>query len=1253
MQIFSLRLQLWLRWGLVALLLWLLLWVLGWLALPPLLRALGEKLATERLGRVVQLGAVDFRPWNLQLTLHDIRIAGRQPELDKPLLQVQRLYLDADWQSLRHLAPVLTALEIDAPVLHITQQAAGRWDIDDIIARLQAQSPAPDPGPAAFALHNVVLRGGAIEFQDDTIGRTHSLRALQVQLPSLSNLPTQRTAQVQPQLAFELNGSRFASTTQATPFAPQPQAEMRLHWSGLDLKPYLAYLPASLPVRLQSALLDAELRVQFAQAAPEATAQSPLLRLSGQLVARQLQLHDAAQAKLLSLERLTLDIKELLPLERRVQLRAVRLEAPQLRVHRNPQGQLNWLLATPSARPSSQKTENASSSATPWQVQLEQLSLQKAQVDWQDDSLATPARLALRGLALHATHIAWPLQQPVPFSGQMQLSAPRDPHAPAQLAFIGKANQHQAQLALSLKALPLAWGRPYLAASLLPHVEGLLHADVGLAWNGPHMVAQVAQLSLDDVELACAAQTDCQPATAPGLALRSPNSLAELKKLQLQNAQIHLGQRRITVQSMALTQPRLLLERNSAGRWMFEQWLALATPPTARAAPQSTPPTPPAQPWSVQWQDLALHGGSVAFRDGAASSAVALMVSGLQVQLKNFAPMDAQAAPATPTTLSLAARIGAGRTEPGRLQYDGSLALAPLAVQGKLQAQQLPLHVLVPYVAHGLNMDIRRVDGSFVGQMNYAQTSGGPQVKLAGDAALDDVRVRTLAWEEQAPDPSLHGPWRINRAENLLNWKSLALRGLSVALVPAQPLQVEVQETALADFFARVIIEKDGRLNLQNWRKTPAASTTASASTALATAATPSSSKSSTSSTSTPAAPIIRIGPITLSGGRVDFSDYFIQPNYSADITGLAGRLSAFSSVPAAPGMPPQMADLELRGRAQGTATLEITGQLNPLVQPLALNIRGQMRDLELPPLSPYTVKYAGHGIERGKLHMDIHYQVQADGQLTAGNKLVLHQLKFGDPVEGAPSSLPLRLLTALLADGNGVINVDLPINGSLNDPEFRLGAVILKVLGNLVTKAVTAPFSLLAGLFSGAEEQGSVAFDLGTPQLTPTARQNLDKIAQAMQERPALNLTVVGQASTGAEDEAWRQARLQELVQAQKRRQAVRAGQAGQALTPVSAEEYPLLLKEVYRRADLKKERNLIGMAKDVPVAQMEAVLLGSIQVPDNAMRELALARAVAVRDYLATRDLPLERLFLGAPKTMPAQADWKPQATLSLAAR
>jgi hypothetical protein len=348
------------------------------------------------------------------------------------------------------------------------------------------------------------------------------------------------------------------------------------------------------------------------------------------------------------------------------------------------------------------------------------------------------------------------------------------------------------------------------------------------------------------------------------------------------------------------------------------------------------------------------------------------------------------------------------------------------------------------------------------------------------------------------------------------------------------------------------------------------------------------------------------------------------------------------------------MADLELRGRAQGTASLEVTGKLNPLAKPLALDIQGRMRDLELPPLSPYSIKYAGHGIERGKLSMDVAYKVQPDGQLTASNKLVLNQLAFSDPVEGAPASLPVRLATALLADRNGVIDVDLPVSGSLNDPQFRLGAVILKVIGNLIMKAVTAPFSLLAGAFGGGDEQGAVAFAAGSAALDDGARQQLDKMAQALVDRPALRVTVVGWAQPQAEQEAWKRLRLRDLAMAQKRRTAVRDGGNAAEVTPVSDAEYPALLKEVYRRADIKKPRNLVGIAKDLPQPEMEALLLQSIAVPSNAMQELALARGVAVRDYLASRQVPLERLFVGASKLTDDSAQGSgPKAELTLAAR
>lgn len=308
------------------------------------------------------------------------------------------------------------------------------------------------------------------------------------------------------------------------------------------------------------------------------------------------------------------------------------------------------------------------------------------------------------------------------------------------------------------------------------------------------------------------------------------------------------------------------------------------------------------------------------------------------------------------------------------------------------------------------------------------------------------------------------------------------------------------------------------------------------------------------------------------------------------------------------------------------------------------------MRDLELPPLSPYAIKYAGYGIERGKLSVDVNYTIKPDGQLTASNKLVLNQLSFGDKVDGAPNSLPVKLAVALLADRNGVIDLNLPISGSLNDPQFSIGPVIWKVLTNLVVKAITSPFSLLANAFGGGDELSAVVFSAGVATLTNEARQGLDKVAKALTERTALKMTVVGTASLEVEREALKKDRLAALLLTEKRRRAVVARQDGARVSALDSTEIPDLVAEVYKRADIKKPRNVVGMAKDLPTAEMEALLLSNISVDEDSMRALALARAVVVRDYLVERNLPTDRLFVGAAKTVPASADWQPRADLTL---
>jgi hypothetical protein len=707
------------------------------------------------------------------------------------------------------------------------------------------------------------------------------------------------------------------------------------------------------------------------------------------------------------------------------------------------------------------------------------------------------------------------------------------------------------------------------------------------------------------------------------------------------------------------------LQRLADGRWMFEDWLVPASPGSNE--PQaSTPakPQPEGKPWQLALGELNLSQGALAYADATTTTPVSFDVTALSLNVKNLGwPALAKA---KPISWTVAAHMRHGQTEHGTLNGSGTASLSPISAKADLNAQRLPLQALAPYFASAAKLTLLRADTSFKGRIDMANLATGLALQLKGDVKLEDLRADTLGQLE---------PFK--PAEELLSWKDLSLDGLEVALQPDVAPHIEVAQTSLSDFFAKLTLSEAGRLNLQDVTASEpdsagtdsagtlakdasqTAGTSANTSPPVAAVASTSDSKKiaiytgntmakAENSSQDALAPLIRMGPISLSNGRVDFNDRFIKPNYSARLSELTGKLSAFSSV-ASDGQV-QLADLELRGRVEGTASLEILGKVNPLAKPVALDIKGRVRDLELAPLSTYSARYAGYGIERGKLSVDVAYKVQPDGQLTASNNIVLNQLKFGDAVPGAERSLPVKLAVALLADRNGVIDIDLPVSGSLNDPQFRIGPIVFKLIVNLIVKAVTAPFSLLASAFGGGgDELSMVSFAPGSALLAPEAKAGLDKVAKALMERPTLKMTVVGTASLEVERDGFKHAQLQALLLAEKRRAL---GSPANAVTPpVTPDEYPSFLKAVYKRADFPKPRNLIGLAKDLPAPEMEALLLADLPATDAAMQDLATQRGVVVRDYLASLRLPLERLFLGAAKAVPPEAKWRPRAELSLA--
>lgn len=1184
-------------------------WLLAWLAVPPLLQSQATQRLSALLGRQVQVGEVRFSPWALALTVRDLRVAGPGDGSGPPQLQVAGLHADLAASSLWRRAPVLEALTIEQPVLRLARLPGGGLDIDEVLARLRPAPDAPETAPARFALYNLRLADGQVLVDDQAAGQQHELRGLQLGLPFLSNLPADVQVQVEPRLAFELDGSRFDTGAQLQPFAATRTGQLRLQWQDLDLSRWAAYLPASVPLRPAAGRLSASWLISF-QLPPAQAHQPPQLSISGEATLQDLSLTPASgPAQLLGWQRLRLSITKLQPLLRQVALGDVRIDGLRLAVARDAQGRLNLQQLAGDGRGAAAASAPADQ---PWQLSLASLTLDDAAIDWRDETVQPAARLALSQLQLQAGPLdtradAAAAAAPVKWSARL---GPPGADTPAELSGEGRAGPAAAQLAFDLKGLQAGWLSGYLAQHLALPVQAQATVAGRLDWaagDQPRLMAEVDQLRIDGLKLGSGRDTP--------LAWRS---------LTVAKGRVDLQARSVRMGSLALEQPQLALRRAADGGLSAQAWLRTGAPAAGGDARAE-----PGPPWRLALDQLQVNGGRVQWADAAPAGPVALGLGDLRLSATGLQwPADARSAPAR---ISLDGRIGDERPQPegrrapapGRLSWQGQVRPQPLSANGQLRLDRLPAHALAPYVSTGLQLVLAHADASWQGSVALEQRASGFAVKADGDAQLTDVQVQAKSAEAG------------REGDDLLTWQSLKLGGMSVRSAPGEAASVSIGEAALADFYARLMITEQGRFNLRDVTGAEPVVDSVPTAPAAAQAATP--------------GPVISVARTQLSRGRIDFTDRFVKPNYSAALSDLSGSVGTLRTDS------PQMAPISLQGRVSGTGLLDIGGELNPLAKPLALNIRAKASDIELAALSPYSGRYAGYAIERGKLTMDVAYRIDPDGKLEASNRVVLNQLTFGERVESPDATkLPVALAIALLKDRHGVIDLDLPITGSLNDPQFSVFGLVFKVLGNLIVKAVTAPFSLLTG--GGSSDAASVAFVPGTDRMAPEGKTSLGRVAQALLDRPALTLTVRGSADAQAEADDIRSALLEaQLLAAHQRRAGVGATPPP---APTSAERNALL-RRLYADTRLPdKPRNLIGLAKDVPLEEMAARLKAAMPLTDEGVRELAVRRGTAVRDELLAKGLPAERLFLAAPqwRGAGASADAKapmPGAELVLSTR
>jgi hypothetical protein len=596
----------------------------------------------------------------------------------------------------------------------------------------------------------------------------------------------------------------------------------------------------------------------------------------------------------------------------------------------------------------------------------------------------------------------------------------------------------------------------------------------------------------------------------------------------------------------------------------------------------------------------------------------------------------------------------------GTVRVDTKVQIAPPSADVKLDVHELELRPLDPYLEPFVNLFITEskvgLDGTLQMRMG---TNGLPEVTFRGDARLDDFATVDSAM-----------------SEDLVKWKSFQFSGIDANL---QPPVVSVKEINFVEPYAHVVIETNQTINLLAALKVGATNTVA---TSKQPEAAPTQKKvgmgqklgglleqilsSGTNASGGSALPKVTVDTMAISNATVQFTDRSVQPPVKTSIDEISGTLTGISSEEL------HRADVHLTAKAGRTGPIEITGKINPLSTNAPTDLRVTIADMDLVPTSPYAGKFLGYRLNRGKLGLQVQYEI-SNRKLNAKNVVTLDQFTLGEKVNSPDAvKLPIRLAIALLKDRNGKIELDVPIEGNLNDPNFHFGKVILHVLGNIMTRLITSPFAALGAVFGGKGEEVSYQdFAPGSVELQQSNLEKLNTLINGLQERPGLQLEIEGGYDPVSDLEALRKQKLEAKFRGQKWAVLPKFEQARlkPEQVPLSPTEYESLLKSEYASIQARAEKSGQPLARKpstertpprqrtvtkpspsekgatallnlpeseplTPTTEIERTVLETIKVTDAELNQLAAARARQVQQKIVdSGKIEASRISLANP--------------------
>ena len=839
----------------------------------------------------------------------------------------------------------------------------------------------------------------------------------------------------------------------------------------------------------------------------------------------------------------------------------VRLDAPQMRVLVAADGSLNLAkLVPPSTKPETEEPAGVPA------VRIGTLAVQAGRVTFDDESLSRPFNATLTPIEFTLTDF----RTAPDFQNVYQFAA--STLAGERLTWSGQFSVQPLGSTgkLAINALKAGTITAYLQDALpfdLPSgsidLEGEYVATVAANFD---IVTRLPTLKLSDFTIA--------PKGIDGAPI-----WVTLPAVQITNTTFSLAERKLAIGTIEVDNAKVDVAREADGQINLMRLAGAQPAATPAPQPAATPNAAPA--FDVSVGTIAVRGATVAVEDRTTQPAATFNVTPITATIAGYSM-----APGTPLKVDVSANIGAGR-----VAAQGDLRIEPLNANLTLDVADFELPPLQPYLSGATAM---RLTSGRVSSASKLAIVATPERGQSGIQFSGDVTIAALATAASNQD--------------FIKWDQLRLVGIDYRQGPDR---LDIQRIEARKPYGRVVITADQTLNVASVLNPPAQAT-AAARPAPAPAR-----------QGRPPQPMpMRIGTVVIQDGSANFSDFSIQPNFSAQIVALGGTVTGLSSVPNS------RAQVKLTGSVDQFAPVDITGQVNLLAAAVYTDLAMNFRNMELTTFNPYSGKYAGYNISKGKLTTELKYKVE-NRKLDAQHHIVLDQLEFGGATNSKDAvPLPVRLAVALLKDRDGVIDLSLPVSGSLDDPQFRVGPIIWQAFVGLLTKIVTAPFALIGSLFGGGEDLAYIEFAAGSSALAPGQGEKLATLAKGLAERPQLRLDIPLQTLTPADDAALIEAALKQTLDPMLA--------AIPADAPDGAVQRLTVLTTVYQQQTgappaFPADAAMDPTAVETNIAFVQQALREKTPVAPASREALARSRAAAVQTaILANTQVDPQRVFL-----------------------